>query len=74
MDGVHTSMIKLSIFSILPGLIVEILFMLFCIYNAVWLKISEYKVYWLKDFPKIIDYVLAKKASFFFPFEAVCTD
>ena len=36
----------------MAGLVVEMLFMLFSVCN--WLKISEYKVYWLMDFPPII--------------------
>jgi len=41
-------MIKHFIFSAMAGLIVEMLFMLFSIYNG--LKINEYKAYWLMDF------------------------
>ena len=46
--------------SIVAGLIVEMLFMLFSwIYNG--LKISEYKAYWLTDFLVINNWVRAKK-------------
>ena len=34
-----------SVFSVMAGLVVEILFMLFSVYNR--LKMSEYEVYWL---------------------------
>ena len=45
-------MIKHSVFSVMAGLIVEILFKLFFIYNAVnGVKMSEHAVYWLTDFP-----------------------
>ena len=38
----------------MDGLIVEILLMLFSVYNACnGLKMSEYEAYWLMDFPTI---------------------
>ena len=46
--GAYTMVIERSIFSVLTGLIVEILIMLFSIYNG--LKMSEYDVYYLMDF------------------------
>ena len=44
-----------SIFSVIAGLMVKMLFMLFSVYNtANELKMSEYEVHWLLDFPLII--------------------
>jgi len=57
--GARTLMIVPSVFSIMAGLIVEILFMLFSVCNG--LKISEYEVYWLMDFPRIIYWARDKK-------------
>jgi len=51
--------IEHCILSVMARLIVQILFMLFFIYNAV--KMSEYKVYWLMDFPLINSWVYGKK-------------
>ena len=43
-----------SIFSVVAGLIVEVLFMLFFVYmQCNWLKMSEYEAYWLTDYPLI---------------------
>ena len=47
-------MIKHSVFSVIAWLIVEMLFMLFFVCNG--LKVSEYEVYWLTDFPLIISF------------------
>ena len=45
--------IEHSVFSITAGLTVEMLFMLFSVLNAMqWAKMSEYKAYWLMDFPQ----------------------
>ena len=44
----HALTIKRSVFAIMTGLIVKILFMLFSIHNAV--KYAEYEAYWLTDF------------------------
>ena len=44
-----------SIFSVMAGLIVEMLFMLSSVLTLrIRLTISEYEVYWLTDFPLII--------------------
>ena len=48
-----------SVFSVMAGLIVEMLFMLFSLRNG--LKMSEYEACWLTDFPLIIYWVRAKK-------------
>ena len=48
----HTLTIKYSFFPVKVDLIVEILFMLFSVYNT--LKMSEFEAYWLIDFPLII--------------------
>ena len=47
--------------NVLAGLIVEILVMLFSVYNAVKLKINEYEAYWLKDFSLINIWVSINK-------------
>ena len=39
-----------SIFSVMAGLFVKMLFMLFSVYNTV-MTMSEYEAYWLTDFP-----------------------
>jgi len=52
-------MIEHTVFTVMAGLIVGILFMLFSIYNG--LKMSEYKAYWLMGFPLINNWVLARK-------------
>ena len=46
-------MIEHSVFSVMAGLIVEMLFMLFSIYDFCVAKNSEYKAYWLMDYPPI---------------------
>jgi len=50
--------IKQHAFSLMAELIVEILFVLFFVYNG--LKMSEYETYWLMGFP-LISWVCAKK-------------
>ena len=55
----HALMIEHTVFTVMAGLIVGILFMLFSIYNG--LKMSEYKAYWLMGFPLINNWVLARK-------------
>ena len=51
-NEVHTLTIKHSVFSVMAGLIVEILFMLFSIIALCnGLKMSEYGAYWLTGFP-----------------------
>lgn len=54
----HVLTIKHSVFSVMAGLIVEILFMLFSVHNG--LKMSEYEAYWLMGFPVIIYWARAK--------------
>jgi len=48
-----------SVFSVMAGLIVEMLVILFFVRNV--LKMSEYEAYWLTDFPLIIYWISAKK-------------
>ena len=54
--------IEHSVFSIMAGLIVEMLFML-CLFITLHngLKMSDYEVYWLTDFPLIIYCARTKK-------------
>ena len=47
----HALTIEHSVFSIMAGLIVEMFFVLFSIYNG--LKMSEYEAYWLMSFALI---------------------
>ena len=58
-----TLMINYSIFSVMAGLIVEILFMLFLFIKLCnGLKMSEYDdAYWLKGFPLVNSWACAKK-------------
>ena len=51
-----------SVFSVIAGFVLEMLFVLFSVYNTAYgLKMSEYEVYWLTDFPLIIYQAHAKK-------------
>jgi len=61
--GACASTIVHSVFSIIAGLIVEMLFMLFSVYKSArnGLNMSEYEVYWLTDLPLIIYWVHTKK-------------
>ena len=59
MNGKCTLTIKHSVFSVMSGLIVEILFMLFFVHNG--LKMSEYKAYWIMGFPLIYSWARTKK-------------
>ena len=73
--GVCILTIKFFVFLVMAGLIVEILFMLFSVYNTCnWLKISEYEAYWLTDFQLINVWAHAKKILVtMLSVEAVCT-
>jgi len=50
-----------SVFSVMAGLVVEMLFSVYNITLRNGLKMSEYEVYWLTDFPLMIYWVRAKK-------------
>ena len=56
---VRTLTIMHSVFFVMAGLIVEMLFMLFSIYNR--LKMSDYEAYRLTDTPPIFCWACAKK-------------
>jgi len=55
----HALTIVHFVFFVMAGLVLKMLYMLFSVYNI--LKMSEYEVYWLTDFPLIIYWVHAKK-------------
>jgi len=54
--SISTLTIKHSVFSVIAGLLIK---MLFFVYNG--LKMSEYKAYWLMDFLLINNWVRVKK-------------
>jgi len=60
--SISTLTIKHFMFSVIAGLLIEMLFMLFSVYmlrNR--LKMSKYKAYWLMDFLLINNWVRIKK-------------